>query len=353
MLDATVLDRIGNTPLVRLDRVAAGLPVPVYGKCEFLNPGGSIKDRIALAIVNDAEARGELKPGTTLVEATAGNTGVGLALVAAVRGYKLACVMPEKMCTDKRAALAALGAEVIVTANTPPSDPRNFRRVAERLATERGWFLTNQFANPANPDVHERTTGPEIVAQCGAQLGAAVKPGSAGDRPRVPTAAAVKPGSAGDRPRVPIGAFVCGVGTGGTITGVGRALKNRTPGVRIVLADPVGSRLAHFVDSRHPDHDAGYKVEGIGGSEPPAVLDLSVIDAAERVSDEESFAMTLRLIREEGLLVGGSSGTAVVAALRVAARGDVLGPVVAILADSWDRYYSTDWMRGKMTSAGV
>lgn len=314
MIDATVLDRIGNTPLVRLDRVARGLPVPVLGKCEFLNPGGSIKDRIALAIVDDAERRGVLKPGMTLVEATAGNTGMGLALVAAVRGYKLVCVMPEKMCADKRAALAALGAEVVVTANAPPTDPRNFRRVAERLAAERGWFPTEQFANFANPRVHERTTGPEIVAQCGAQY-------------------------------VTIGAFVCGVGTGGTITGVGRYLKTHAPGTKVILADPIGSRLAHLVDSRHPDHDASYAVEGIGGSEAPAVLDLSVIDAAERVSDEESFSTTLRLIREEGLLVGGSSGTAVAAALRVAARGEVVGPVVAILADSWDRYFSTPWLR--------
>jgi cysteine synthase len=307
---ANVLDRIGNTPLVRLNSVAAEVPVPVYGKCEFLNPGGSVKDRIALAIVNDAEARGALRSGMTLVEATAGNTGIGLALVAALRGYKLACVMPEKMCADKRSALTALGAEVIVTANAPPHDPRNFRRVAERLAAERGWFPTEQFANPANPRVHEQTTGPEIVAQCGAQ----------------------------------ISAFVCGIGTGGTITGVGRYLKTHVPGAKVVLADPVGSRLAHLVDSGHPDHDAGYTVEGIGGSEAPLVLDLSVIDAAERVSDEESFAMTLRLIREEGLLVGGSSGTAVVAALRVAASG-VSGPVVAILADSWDRYFSTTWLR--------
>ncbi len=283
----------------------------MYAKCEHLNPGGSIKDRIALAIVNDAEHRGVLRPGMTLVEATAGNTGVGLALVAAVRGYKLACVMPEKMSIDKRVSLAALGAEVIVTANAPPHDPRNFRRVAERLAAERGWFLTDQFANPANPRVHERTTGPEIVAQCGAQ----------------------------------VGAFVCGVGTGGTITGVGRYLKTHVPGAIIVLADPIGSRLAHLADSRHPDHDASYAVEGIGGSELPAVLDLSVVDAAERVTDEESFAMTLRLIREEGLLVGGSSGTAVVAALRVAASGKVSAPVVTILADSWDRYLSTPWLR--------
>jgi cysteine synthase len=309
-MSATVLDRIGNTPLVRLDRVAAGLPVPVYGKCEFLNPGGSVKDRIARAIVADAEARGALRPGMTLVEATAGNTGVGLALVAARRGYRLACVMPEKMCIDKRTALAALGAEVIVTANAPPHDPRNFRRVAARLAAERGWFPTRQFENPANPLVHEQTTGPEIVAQCGAHLGA----------------------------------FVCGVWTGGTISGVGRYLKAHAPAAKVVLADPVGSRLAHLVDSRHPDYDAGYAIEGIGGSEPPAVLDLSVIDAAERVTDAESFAMTWRLIREEGLLVGGSSGTAVAAALRVAASG-VRGPVVAILGDSWDRYVSTSWFR--------
>jgi cysteine synthase len=310
MADPTLLDRIGDTPLVRLDRVGAGLPVPVYGKCEFLNPGGSVKDRIALAIVDDAERRGVLAPGATLVEATAGNTGVGLALVAARRGYRLACVMPEKMCIDKRAALAALGAEVIVTANAPPHDPRNFRRVAVRLAAERGWFATEQFSNPANPRAHEQTTGPEIVAQLGTHLGA----------------------------------FVCGVGTGGTITGVGRYLKTHAPGAKVVLADPVGSRLAHLVDGRHPDVDAAYAVEGVGGSEPPPVLDPSVIDAAERVSDADSFAMTWRLIREEGLLVGGSSGTAIVAALRIAASG-ARGPVVALLADSWDRYFSTPWFK--------
>lgn len=307
-----ILDRIGGTPLVRLDRLARRLPVPVYAKCEHLNPGGSVKDRIAAAIVDTAERAGLLRPGTTLVEATAGNTGVGLALVAAVRGYRLACVMPEKMSTDKRAALAALGAEVIVTPNAPPHDPRNFRRVAARLAIERGWFPTQQFDNPANPLVHERTTGPEILEQCGGH----------------------------------VGAFVCGVGTGGTITGVGRFLKARVPGVRIVLADPLGSRLAHLVDPRQPDTDAAYGVEGIGGSEPPGVLDLSVIDAAEVVTDGESYDVARRLMREEGLLVGGSSGTVVAAALRVAARGDATGPVVALLADSWDRYLSTPWLRG-------
>jgi cystathionine beta-synthase len=307
---ASILDRVGNTPMVRLTRVAAGLPVPVLGKCEFLNPGGSVKDRIAMAILDDARQKGLLAPGATLVEATAGNTGIGLALVAAARGYRLVCVMPEKMSADKRAALAAVGAEVVVVPNAPPSSPDNFQNVARRLAGERGWFLTDQFAHPANPRVHEETTGPEILEQCGGR----------------------------------VGALVCGVGTGGTITGAGRFLKARCPGVRIILADPIGSRLAHLVDAAHPDHDTAYQVEGIGGSVVPAVCDPAVIDAAERVTDEESFATARRLIREEGLLVGGSSGTAVAAALRVAARG-CDGPVVAVLADSWDRYLSRPWLR--------
>jgi cysteine synthase len=306
-----VLALIGNTPMVRLGRIGAGLRVPVYGKCEHLQPGGSVKDRIALAIVEHAERDGLLRPGGTLIEATAGNTGVGLALVAAHRGYRLVCVMPEKMSHDKRVALAALGAQIVMTANAPPDDPRNFRNLARRLADENGWLLTRQFEHPANPAVHEATTGPEILAQCDGV----------------------------------VGAFVAGVGTGGTITGVGRFLRSRVPGVRIVLADPVGSRLAHLADPSQPDHDAGYQVEGIGGSVAPEVLDLSVIDWPERVTDEESFAMTGRLMREEGLLVGGSSGTAVAAALRVAARPSVSGPVVALLADSWDRYYSKPWMQ--------
>jgi cysteine synthase len=312
LMDAppSLLDLIGHTPLVPLARLATGLPVPVLGKCEFLNPGGSVKDRIAKSIIDDAERRGVLSAGATLIEATAGNTGVGLALVAARRNYRLVCVMPEKMSSDKRRALAALGAKIVITPNAPPHDPNNFQNVARRLATENGWFLTDQFANPANPRVHEETTGPELLEQTDGR----------------------------------IGAFVAGAGTGGTLTGVSRFLKKHVPHVRIVLADPVGSRLAHLVDPRHPDLDAGYQVEGIGGSVVPAVLDLKAIDAAERVTDEESFAMTGRLLREEGLLVGGSSGTAVAAALRVAARGDVNGPVVAVLADTWDRYYSKSWM---------
>lgn len=314
----SILDQIGRTPLVPLRRVTVGLATPVLGKCEFLNPGGSIKDRIALAIVDDAEERGLLAPGATLVEATAGNTGVGLALVAAVRRYSLVCVMPEKMSHDKRIALATLGARVIITPNAPPSHPDNFQNVARHLAAEHGWFLTDQFANPANVRVHEETTGPEILEQTGGR----------------------------------IGAFVAGVGTGGAITGVGRFLKRHLPSVRIVLADPVGSRLAHLVSPAQPDLDASYQVEGIGGSVAPANFDPKLVDAVERVSDEESFAMVHRLLREEGLLVGGTSGTAVVAALRVAQKADLAGPIVVVLADSWDRYFSRPWLSPPIEYAG-
>lgn len=313
MTSKTVLDHIGRTPLVTLTKIGKGAPVPILAKCEHLNPGGSVKDRIAVAIVDDAERRGVLRPGDTLVEATAGNTGLGLALVAALRGYALVCVLPEKMSVDKRNALKAVGAEVIVTPNAAPSHPDNFQNVARRLAAERGWFLTDQFCNPANVEVHERTTGPELLEQ-----------------------------TAGE-----IGAFVAGVGTGGTITGVGRALKRSKPNVLVVLADPVGSGLGHWVQTGVIGPDASYKVEGIGSSKPPDILDRSVIDHVESIRDAESFAMARRLIREEGLLVGGSAGTAVVAAERVARSGRVSGPVVALLPDSWDRYVSCPWMLGE------
>lgn len=308
---STLLERIGDTPLVALARIGAGLPVPVLVKCEHMNPGGSIKDRIALAIVDDAEARGALTRGMTLIEATAGNTGVGLALVAAARGYGLTCVMPEKMSVDKRVALASLGAKVVIVPNAPPSSPENFRNVARRIAAEHGYFLTDQFRNPANVRVHAETTAEEILVQTAGR----------------------------------VAAFVAGAGTGGTISGVGRRLKEVLPRVRIVLADPVGSGLADWVESGILGKDGAYAVEGIGGSDAPENLHRDVIDAAERVSDEESFAMVKRLVREEGLLVGGSSGTNVVAALRVAARGDLEGPVVTVLPDSWDRYRAKPWMQ--------
>jgi len=229
------------------------------------------------------------------------------------------CVMPEKMSIDKRVALAAVGAEVIITRNAPPSSPDNFRRVAERLALERGWFLTDQFNNPANVRAHEETTGAEILAQCEGV----------------------------------VGAFVAGAGTGGTISGVGRRLKASLPEVQIILADPVGSALADWVETGTLGADGSYAVEGIGGSEAPVNLHRAVIDGAERVSDEESFAMTRRLVLEEGLLVGGSAGTNVVAALRVAARGGLEGPVVTVLPDGWDRYRAKPWMQAWTGRAGA
>ena len=307
----SLLDHIGGTPLVRLQHIGRDLPVPVLVKCEHMNPGGSIKDRIALAIVDDAELRGLLRPGATLIEATAGNTGVGLALVAAARGYRLVCVMPEKMSADKRHALRAMGARVVITQNAPPSSPDNFQNLARHMAKEQGWFLTDQFENPANIRAHEEGTAQELLDQVDG----------------------------------PIGAFVSGAGTGGTLTGVGRRLKAADPRTRIVLADPVGSGLAGWVETGELGPERPYEIEGIGASKVPRNLDRAVIDSAERVTDEESFAMVRRLVREEGLTVGGSAGANLVAALRVAARGDLHGPVVTVMCDSWDRYRAKAWMQ--------
>jgi cysteine synthase len=297
--------------MVPLKHLAKGLRVPVYVKCEFMNPGGSVKDRLAKAIIDDAEARGVLRPGMTLIEATAGNTGLGLGIVAAARGYGLVCVMPEKMSEDKRMALAALGANVVITPNAPPSSPENFKQVACRLAEENGWFLTDQFRNPVNVKMHEQTTGQEIFEQM----------------------------------KGSIGAFVAGAGTGGTISGVGRRLKAYNPKIKVILADPIGSSLAGWVSEGILGHDGPYAIEGIGASEVPDNLHRDVIDGAESISDEESFATVRRLIREEGLLVGGSSGTNVAAALRMATRGDIDGPIITLLPDAWDRYRAKSWMR--------
>jgi cysteine synthase len=318
-----VIDAIGNTPLIELKRVSAGLPVKVYIKCEHLNPGGSVKDRTARAIILDAEERGQLAAGSTIIEGTAGNTGVGLALIASARGYRCICVLPEKMAIDKRVQLRQLGSEVIITRNAPLSNPDNFRNVAARLAEENGWLLTNQFHNPANIGAHYGTpryrgTGEEIIAQL----------------------------EAAGEPR--IGAFVCSSGTGGTITGVGRRIKERDPEAQIVLADPLGSSLADWVNTGTLGPDGPYTVEGIGSGSVPGNLHRDVLDHAEKVPDAETYAMVERLVKEEGLTVGGSTGVNVVAALRVAARGNLRGPVVTIAADLWDRYRSTAWMKAWM-----
>ncbi len=302
-----ILELIGDTPLVEVPGIDA--EVPVLAKCEHLNPGGSIKDRIAKAIAEDAQARGLLQPGMTMVEATAGNTGLGLALVAAAMDLSLVCVMPEKMAHAKRRALAAVGAKLFITPNAPPSSPENFQQVARRLAEDNGWFLTDQFENPANIKVHAEETAQEIIEQVAG----------------------------------PIGAFVCGAGTGGTISGVGQRLKAIDARTRIILADPVGSSYARWVETGKLGPDGPYAVEGIGGSQPPKNLNREVIDGAESISDEETFETARALIRA-GLMVGGSAGANVAAAARVARRKDLIGPVVTVLPDGWDRYFGTPWL---------
>ena len=307
----SIVDHIGRTPLVRL--TSWDTPVPLYGKCEHMNPGGSVKDRLAKAIIEEAERCGQLEPGNTIVEATAGNTGAGLALVAASRGYRLVCVMPRKMSADKKRALEAMGVEVMIVPDAPLDDPENFRQTADRLAKERGWVLADQFRAQANVTAHRETTGPEIWEALKGE----------------------------------VGAFVAGVGTGGTISGVGQYLKSRNCEIDIVLADPLGSSLAAWVETGEYGPSEAYTVEGIGTSRATDILDRSVIDLAVVVSDAESYQVALTLQRREGLLVGGSSGTAVAAAVAYARSGRARGPVVALLADSWDRYFSQPWMAPK------
>jgi cysteine synthase len=255
----------------------------------------------------------------TIVEGTAGNTGVGLALIAAARGYRCVVVIPERVAVDKRVQLRQLGAEVYVAKAAGMKSPDNFRNVAARLAEENGWFLANQFHNPANLDAHYGNarfsgTGPEILAQLA---------------------------QAGEH----LGAFVSASGTGGTISGVGKLIREQVPGAEVVLADPVGSSIADYINTGTLGGDGPYVIEGIGAATVAGNLHRDVIDWAEKVPDAESLAMVERLVAEEGLTVGGSTGVNVVAALRVATRADIRGAVVTIAADQWDRYRSTAWMK--------
>ncbi|HEY3356597.1 MAG TPA: cystathionine beta-synthase [Polyangia bacterium] len=306
----TILEVIGHTPLVRLRRLGGHLPVTLLAKVEPLNPGGSIKDRIGLAMIEDAERRGLLAPGGTIVEATAGNTGVGLALVAACKGYRCVFVMPDKMSEDKVALLRAYGAEVVITPTAvAPDSPESYNGVADRLAREiPGAWRPNQFGNPENPAAHYRTTGPEIWEDTDGT----------------------------------VDVVVAGMGTGGTISGVGRYLKERKPEVVIVGADPAGSILSG-------DAPGPYLVEGIGEDFIPRTFDRQVVDEMVRVTDAESFAAARRLAREEGILAGGSAGTAAAAAIKFARRLPAGAVVVVILPDSGRNYltkiYSDRWMR--------
>jgi cystathionine beta-synthase len=297
----SILDAIGHTPLVQLNRMAEGLQAKVAVKIEMSNPGGSVKDRVALAMITEAEQRGVLRPGGTIIEATAGNTGVGLAMVAAVRGYRCIFVLPDKMSYEKISLLKAYGAEVVITPTAvPPDSPESYNGVADRLSREiPGAWRPNQFTNLANPEIHYRTTGPEIWEQT----------------------------------RGKITVFVAGVGTGGTISGVGRYLKERNPNIKVVGADPEGSVLSG--GSPKP-----WKVEGIGEDFVPKTFSSQYVDDWERVSDAESFHVARELARREGMLLGGSTGTNVAAALRYARR---LGPghlVVALGCDTGRNYLS-------------
>ncbi len=315
-----ILQTIGKTPLVRLNRVGRELTCPLYAKVEYFNPGGSVKDRIALNIITEAERSERLLPGGTVVESTSGNTGLGLAMVCAIKGYKSVFVMPDKMSQEKIQLLRAFGAKVVITPTAvEPDDPRSYYSVAKRIVAETpNAILANQYHNPENPRSHYTTTGPEIWEQT--------------------------QGKVTD--------VVIGMGTGGTISGVGRYLKEQNPQIRIVGVDPTGSILLEtWQRGKVPDVVLArpYKVEGIGEDFLPTTLDLSVIDEVIRVTDKESFQWARRLVKEEGIFCGGSSGSALAGAFRYALN---LGPdrlVVVLFPDTGSRYLSKffddKWMR--------
>ncbi len=312
-----ILEAIGRTPLVRVNRLARHCAGEVYAKCDYLNPGGSVKDRIAVSMIDEAENKGWLPPGGTIVEGTSGNTGMGLALVAVVRGYKAIFTMTDKQSKEKIDLLKAMGADVIVCPTAvEPHDPRSYHSVVDKLAHDiANAYHPDQYHNPSNPEVHYRVTGPEIW----------------------------------DDSEGRITHFVAGMGTGGTMTGIGRYLKEKNPGVRIIGADPVGSILFEFFHQGKVGKAETYKVEGIGEDFFPSALDFSVIDDMIQVPDKESFLWARRLARSEGIFAGGSAGTAMAAAVKVMPElkpGDFM---VIFIPDTGLRYlskvYNNEWMK--------
>lgn len=308
----SILESIGKTPIIRLNKIGKGLKAVLFAKYEVANPGGSIKDRIALKMIEEAEKKGLLKRGSTIIESTAGNTGVALAQVAAVKGYHCLFVVPDKMSEEKVALLKAYGAKVLVTrADVAPDSPKNYGVLARSIASKtKNSFMPGQFANPNNPKAHYQTTGPEIWRSM----------------------------------RGKIAALVSGVGTGGTISGCGRYLKERDPKIKIVLADPKGSLLSG-------GNGSPWLVEGIGEDYFPKTYERSVVDDIIVVTDKESFVMARRLVREEGIFAGGSSGTAMAAAVKYCKKIGARGNIVIILPDTGRNYlskcHSDEWMKKK------
>jgi len=313
----SVLDLIGWTPMVRLNSVTDGARTPVYAKCEFMGPGGSIKDRIGLAMIEAAEADGSLKPGGTIVEATGGNTGLALAMAASLKGYRCICTMPDKMSSEKVKLLRAFGAEVVITPTAVgPDHPDHYLQKARAITAETpGAVMADQFYNPANPDAHYATTGKEIWEQSEGR----------------------------------VTHFIGSAGTGGTITGVGRYLKEQNPGVRIIGVDPEGSMIAPFFNTGEKIEGSPYKVEGIGNDKIPGSLDLDVVDEFRSLGDGPAFRMARRVSREEGLFAGGSAGLLVHTAVEIAKEIDDPDAFVVTLVCDWgERYlsklYDDDWM---------
>src|SRR5215470_16169813 len=312
-----VLEAVGHTPIVKLQKVARHVTSEIYVKCEYLNPAGSMKDRVAMNIIADAERRGLLRAGGTIVEATSGNTGMGLAMVAAVRSYTCIFVMPDKMSQEKIASLRAFGAKVVICPTAvEPEDPRSYYSVSRRIVEDTpGAFYANQYHNPANPEAHYVSTAPEVWDQTGGEFDV----------------------------------FAAGMGTGGTISGCGRYFKERKPDLRILGVDPIGSLYYEYVKTGRLTKPFSYYVEGIGEDFLPSTMNLKLIDEIARVDDKECLLMTRRLTREEGLFVGGSGGAAVAGAVKYAERSGKKENILVLLPDGASKYlskvFNDEWMR--------